>query len=251
MPTSESTSHAETFHFRDNRSPHDVQVDLERGWRVVFHLVESSPRLTLRAKDRGEVPVVFLLRFEAALPAVNCYSIHMEVSWAHCPVSAHDYYSKARATWFDYWTRDLTLSDPPAPGSGSEERYRELAAAAVSAEAHLSDVAAIQQAILGLLREGGSFKEHHKEGGTAIWFQRGRFAYGTYGDISSSQTFEDEAKFLDFLRQRFAVDLDVAGEFDAWKDVYRRFQREKPAWKPASRGEPVSSRWRRIIDAFW
>lgn len=240
MASDEATSHSKQVHFQDPRSPFDVQVQLERDWRIVFHPVAREPRLTLRAKDRGDVPVVFHFCFEAAPPKLNYYSLTMEVSWAHQPPVSHEHYRKACATWFDPWTNDLKLCAAPKPGEGSEERYKALADAAWSAEAHLVDVPALQREIVSAVRGGAAFIQHHKEGGAAIWFERGRFAYGTYGDVNSAQTYPDDAMFLDFLRQCFHVEMDAAGEFNAWKQVLRQFKYDK---RPAAKQSLLKHVW--------
>ena len=73
------------------------------------------------------------------------------------------------------WTSAFKPTDPVILGDGSAARYQAFAEHARRAEAHLTDVPAIQQAILTALRNGATYSTNHKEGGTDIKFERGQF----------------------------------------------------------------------------
>jgi hypothetical protein len=60
----------------------------------------------------------FTLRFEAAMPHTNCYSLRVETSWADAAATHHDYYRKTAGSWFSHWTRDLMPAEPPALMTG-------------------------------------------------------------------------------------------------------------------------------------
>lgn len=64
-------------------------------------------------------------------------------------------------------------------------------------------ISAVQQEILAALRAGAEFRTAHKEGGTTIRWQRGRFVRQDYGDWSERAEYTDEAAFLAFLERFF------------------------------------------------
>ena len=63
--------------------------------------------------------------------------------------------------------------------------------------------AAIRQEILAALRAGAQFRTAHKEGGTTIRWERGRFIREDYGDWSERAEYTDEVEFLAFLWRFF------------------------------------------------
>ncbi|HMO63618.1 MAG TPA: hypothetical protein PKE47_00045 [Verrucomicrobiota bacterium] len=170
----------------------------------------------------------FELRFEAALSFRNGYSLRVSTSWAKQAAANHDYYRKMSDSWFAMWTRDLMAAIPPKPDAGSSERYRKLAEAALAAETHLDSVAAIQQAIVAGIKQGGTYGTSHKEGGTNIFWRGGKFIRSNYGDYPDHKEFTAEAEFLQMLWQFCRWDVhrhagpEKLSEFDAWKLILRR-----------------------------
>lgn len=170
------------------------------------------------------------LCFEAALLLQNCYSLRVETSWADAAPTHHDYYRKTSESWFRLWTRDLIPADPPAGDAGSPERYRKLCDAALSAEAHLDSVAAIQHAIVARMKRGGRFGTSHKEGGTNIFWRAGKFVREDFGDFPDLREFTDDAEFLKMLRRFCDGDVtrnagqEQRSDFDVWKLIWRRMQ---------------------------
>ena len=224
-----TTGATRTLHFRDRRPPHEVQFALERNLRTLFTASVDRDVLCLSAKNTvNGARYAFELRFEAAMPLYNCYSLRVDVSWASQPSTHFDYFRSTSDSWFSLWTRDLMSATPPDPGEGSPKRYRELCDAALHSEAHLDSVAAIQEAIVTALKRGGSYATSHKEGGTTIFWRDGKFVRDDYGDYPDVKQFTDAAEFLKMLR-RFC-DFEVAGpsgtdrrtEFDIWKLIWRR-----------------------------
>lgn len=229
--TETATGVKHILHFEDRRPPHEVQFALERELMTLFAGAMDNGKLCLLA--RGNVNgarYFFELRFEAALFFRNCYSLRVEASWAEQPANSHDYFRKTADSWFSLWTRDLMAANPPKPDAGSPERYRKLAEAALAAETHLDSVAAIQQAIVAGIKQGGTYGTSHKEGGTNIFWRSGRFIRSDYGDYPDHKEFTDETKFLTMLQQFCQWDVhrhagpDKLSEFDAWKLILRRMQ---------------------------
>lgn len=227
--TETATGVKRVLHFEDKRPPQEVQFALERELMTLFAKAMDDGKLCLLA--RGNVNGArysFELRFEAALFFRNCYSLRVEASWAEQPANTHDYYRKTSDSWFSLWTRDLMAANPPKTDAGSADRYRKLADAALKAEAHLDSVAAIQQAIITGMKEGGSYSTSHKEGGTNIFWRSGKFIRSDYGDDPDHKEFKDEAEFLKMLQQFCHWEVQrLAGqnklsEFDTWKLILRR-----------------------------
>lgn len=222
------TGWSRLLHFRDKRPPHEVQFALERELMILFRptMIEGKLCLSAKANLQG-APYFFELRFEAALLLKNCYSLRVTVSWAEHPAKLHDYFRTTSDSWFHLWTRDLMGATPPGPDEGSAERYRKLSTAALAAEAHLDSVEAIQQAIVAAMKKGASFATCHKEGGSNISWQQGRFVRSDYGDYPDQKEFANETEFLTALRQfhqfevtRYTVAKGIP-EFDAWKLILR------------------------------
>ncbi len=143
------TEATRVLHFRDKRPPHQVQFALERSIRTLFTPAMEDGKLCLLAKAFVVAANYdLLLRFEAALPEWNCYSLRMEVSWGKLSSDHFDYYRKTSGSWFESWTDDFVAANRPLANEGSEVRYRKLCEEALNAEKHLDSVAAIQKAII-------------------------------------------------------------------------------------------------------
>lgn len=228
-----ATGARRVLHFRDRRPPHEVQFALERGLMVLFAgaMDEGQLRMLARGYVTGAL-YFFELRFEAATLWHNCYSLRIEGSWSEHSPANQEYFRKTSESWFKLWTRDLKPANPPQAGAGSTARYRKLADAALQAEAHLDSVAAIQRAILDGLKQGGTFRTSHKEGGTNIAWRAGQFVRSDYGDNPDHKAYADEAEFLKMLRPFCHFDVARhAGnkplpEVDEWKLILRLLRTE-------------------------
>lgn len=230
--TETATGATRLLHFQDERPPHEIQFELERRLMTLFVPTMENGRLIMRAQANvAGGRYFFELCFEAALLLTNCYSLRAETSWAEQAATHHDYYRKTSDSWFQHWTRDLQPANPPKANAGSTGRYQKLCAAALQAEAHLDTIPAIQQSIIAALKRGGRFTTAHKEGGTNIFWQSGRFVRSDYGDYPDEQKFTDEAAFLKMLYQFCHWDVsrnagpDKRSEFDAWKLILRRLRK--------------------------
>lgn len=96
---------------------------------------------------------------------------------------------------------------------------------------HPSDreIARIQSRILHALRAGASFSTCHKEGGTDLVHQNGRFVRIDFGDCPARVEFADEAAFLAALRKFFEWETTgAADELKRWQKI-RRLLRKRSA----------------------
>jgi hypothetical protein len=228
LQSSTSTSASWLFHFQDKRPPHEIQFNLERQLMTLLPFSIEAGQLVYRAKVKiTGARYEFLLAFVAALPETNCYSLRVDASWADMPATHHDYFSTESGSWFNLWTRDFMRASPTPASEGSPARYQKLREAAVQAEAHLTSVATVQQAIVTAMKGGASFATAHKEGGTNICWREGKFIRADYGESEERKVFSGEAEFLKFLRQFYDWDTSKniyphkVSDFEAWKLILR------------------------------
>ena len=173
----------------------------------------------------------FTLRFEAALPDVQCYSLRVETSWADAPTTHHDYYRQTAGSWFAHWTRDLQPADPPPPDAMPGARYHEISTASLNAEAHLATVPALQATIVAAMKNGARFSTSHKEGGTTITWNGHHFVRSDYGDYPDHITYASESEFLEALRKFHDGEVsrnvypEKVSELVAWKLLLRLMRR--------------------------
>lgn len=223
-----ATSAMRLLHFRDQRPPHAIQFALERDLMVLFAASMQNGRLTLTASPKVVgARYAMELRFEAALPQINCYSLRVETSWADAAPTHHAYYRHTADSWFAYWTREFMPADPPAAEDGTSERYQRICAAALNAEAHLDSVPALQQTIVAAMKQGARFTTSHKEGGTNLSWNGEHFVRTDYGDHPDHITYATEAEFLDALRKFYDGETsqnvypEEVSELVAWRLMWR------------------------------
>jgi len=222
--TETATSAKRLLHFRDHRPPHEIQFALERDLMTLFDATMKNDRLlmTSNAKVVGTWHH-FELRFEAAMPNINCYSLCVETSWADAAATHHDYYRHTADSWFSHWTRDFQPADSLEADDSTSERYQRICAASLNTEAHLDSVPAIQRTIVAAMKRGARFSTSHKEGGTTITWNHDRFVRSDYGDYPDHITYTSEAHFLDELRRSY--------DWETSKNVYPEKVAELVAWK--------------------
>jgi len=212
------------LHFRDHRPPHEIQFALERDLMTLFAASIMNDRLTMTAKANVVgAQYDFELRFEAAMPHTNCYSLRVGTSWADAPATHHDYYRNTADSWFSHWTRGFMPAEPPAADAGAPERYQAICAAALNAEAHLDSVPALQQTIVAAMKRGARFTTSHKEGGTNINWNGAHFVRSDYGDYPDHITYTSEGEFLEALRKFY--------DWETSKNVYPQKVSDLVAWK--------------------
>jgi hypothetical protein len=222
--TETATSATFLLHFRDQRPPHEVQFALERDLMSLFTASMQNDRLALRANAKVVgARYDFELRFEAAMPITNCYSLRVETSWAEAAATHHDYFRKTASSWFGFWTRDLLPADPPDTATGPDVRYQEICAASLNAEAHLNTVPALQQAIVAAMKSGARFSTSSKEGGTTLCWNGEHFVRSDHGDHPDTIIFSGEPDFLEALRKFYA--------WETAKNAYPEMVAELVAWR--------------------
>ncbi len=222
------------IHFRDRRPPHEVQFVLERELMTLLQPSVEDSRLTFRAASKSNgVAYRVRLQLEAALLLTNCYLLEFEAAEKDLSAERPDGRGKALDGWVDLWTRDFKGKAAPEPGTGSVERAQNLIERALAAEAHLTTVPAVQQAILAALREGATYSTAHKEGGTNIRYQSDCFVRADYGESDRREVFRDETAFLKFLRQFYDWETSrntypqKVSDFEAWKLLLRLLQEKR------------------------
>jgi hypothetical protein len=227
--------------FRDNRPPHEIQFGFEREWMSLLTSDFVDGRLEYRAQIfRTGAHYSLRLVFESALRNIQVYSLYLEAAVDGAAIKDPSAALKTSAGWFDFWTRGLV----PAPAAGEQdvlpERYRSLCDAALNAEAHLTDVAAVQREILVAMRAGAILSTVNKEGGTCVSWQRDYFVASDYGESNERVEFTDEAAFLAMLRKRFDGETLRhtyplrAPELVVWKLILRLLRRDTDSMSRAA-----------------
>ena len=226
--TETATSAKRLLHFRDHRPPHAIQFALERDLMTLFTAAMQNDRLIMvaTAKVVG-AQYAFELRFVAAMPHINCYSLQVETSWADAAPTHHDYYRHTADSWFRFWTRDFQPADPPVAEQAPSERYQNMCAASLNAEAHLDSVPALQQTIVAAMKRGARFTTSHKEGGTNLSWNGEHFVRSDHGDYPDHITYASEGHFLDALRKFYDQETsqnvypEKVSDLVAWKLILR------------------------------
>ena len=224
-----NTGATRMLYFRDKRPPHEVQFELERGIGTLFTPSVEEGMMCLRAKANiVGADYDFLLRFEAALPEWNCYSLRAKAVWGELPSDHADYYRKTAGSWFKHWTSEFIAANSPLASQSSAGRYRQHCEQALSAEEHLDSVDAIQQTIIAAMKNGARFYDSHKEGDTNIFWKQERFTRSDIGDYPDERHFNVEGDFLKMLYQfchwdaTRNFDKDQFSEIDTWRLILRR-----------------------------
>jgi len=226
--TETATSAKRVLHFGDPRPPHLIQFALERDLMTLFSASMQDDRLTMTAHANVVGARYDLeLRFEAAMPIHNGYSLRVQTSWADAAPTHHDYYRKTAESWFRFWTRDLMPAEPPASDGGASTRYQEICRASLNAEAHLDTVPALQQAIVAAMKSGARFITSNKEGDTTFRWNGSRFVRIDQGDYPETIEFPSELAFLEALRRFYDWETskncypEKVSDFVAWKLMLR------------------------------
>jgi hypothetical protein len=216
-------------YFRDSRPPHQIQAHFEGVLGTLFRPEFQGSKLVFRAAAKlTGCPYGLELRFDAALPNQNCYTLKIHASWANLPPDSHAFFRNSFEHWVTYWTKPLQIASAPEDDEGSTERYRALAEQTLAMEAQLSTVAAVQDALLAQMRKGATFSTAHKEGGTILRWQGSHFTRTDFGESDLKQTFDDDSTFLTFVHAFYDWDTsshvypNKVSELDAWKLILRK-----------------------------
>ena len=223
--------------FKDKRPPHELRFDLERELMALFETTMEAGQLLMNAAANiNGARYHFELRFISAAKPANHYTLRVAATWPHGDPAHQDYFRKSSDGWYQNWTWSLRAATPPKT-KGDPSLYRGHCQAALQAEEAFDSSAAVQRAIVDGVRRGGTFGNCHKEGGTNIFWQNGKFVRSDYGDDPGFWTYQDEAEFLDALRRfcQFDITRNDASreltELDEWKLILRRMS------LPASSGQ--------------
>ncbi|MFO1502076.1 MAG: hypothetical protein U1G07_27505 [Verrucomicrobiota bacterium] len=239
LQTATPTSATWFLHFRDPRPPQEIQFLLERALMTLLPPALEEGKLVFRANAKiSGTQYSLTLKYEGALPRVHAYSLRAEASWGDQDPQRYEAGRKSAESWFGFWTREFRPCSPPSPGEGSTTRYRSFSEATLEAEAALSSVEAVQQAIVAAMKAGASFATAHKEGGTNIRWLGGRFVRADYGESEERREFRSEAEFLQFLRQFYDWETSrntypaKVSDLAAWRLILRLLRKERPPGKP-------------------
>jgi hypothetical protein len=177
------------------------------------------------------------LRFEAALPKGNWYSLHLS-AWVPRTWYAEAEFRGNADKAFGYWTSNLQTSpDLGNLDTASQELYDRRAREAVEKEVRRASekedpapVLALKQEILAELRNGKSFRTAHSEGGTSIYFDGKTFVRSTYGEDVSFKVLGTEDEALDSIRELYDWESRRGSfphpppELDVWRFIQRQLK---------------------------
>ena len=212
--------------------PFDLKYQVEKDCgRLLDRDPQQTPWLTF--ESASHVPpnhYRLLLRFEAAAPDRNLYSLKLAATALREWVGEESFRRCADRA-FVHWTRNLQLIPDPGPvESASEERYRQLVQSAIERESQLAmrhddsaPIQAVQQDILQALRNGASFRSSHDEGGSSIYFNGSRFVKQDFGLEAGRSVLDSDEEMLIFLRNYF--------DFEAGRDTRPHKPPELEVWK--------------------
>jgi len=150
------------------------------------------------------------LRFEAALPKGNWYSLHVSAWVPRAWYTEVEFRRNADRAW-ESWVRNLQTA--PSLGlldSASRELYDLRVREAVEEEARIASrkedpapIIALQQEILAELRKGRSFRTAHHEGGTSIYFDGKTYVCSEYGEVESLKALGTENEALGCIKELY------------------------------------------------
>jgi hypothetical protein len=212
-------------------SPFEVKFEIEKTMRLL--LARDSTETTKLTYSGSDSPPFIgrdvQLRFEAALPGGNWYSLRV-TAWV-----PHTWYTEAEFRRnvnpaSDHWTRILHgLPEIGTLEGASQELYDKLAHDALEKEARraaekedLAPAIAIKQQILSEMRNGKSFRTIHHEGGTTIYFDGKSFIRSEYGEQESNEVLGTEDEVLRDIRALY--------DWESRKDSFPHPPPERDVW---------------------
>jgi hypothetical protein len=219
-------------YFWSSSDPSKMRFETEKTMRLLLARDEAhTERLTYSGSDNP--PFIgrnVRLRFEAALPKGNWYSLQI-TAWVpntwNSETEFHSYADKA----FEHWTSNLqTAPTLGLLGDASKELYTRRAQDAVDEEARRTSekedpapVTALKHEILDGLRSGASFRTSHHEGGTTIYFDGKTFIRSEYGEQTSSRVLTTDEETLDCIQALY--------DWESRKDTFPHRPPELEAWR--------------------
>ena len=199
-------------YFWSASDPFEAKFAMERTLRLLLARdTTQTGQLTYSGSDTP--PVIgreVQLRFEAALPEGNWYSLRVDAWVPRAWYTEAEFRGYADGS-FGYSIRGLQTA--PTLGvldAASRELYDRRARDAVDEEARRASekedpapVVALKQEILTALRNGGSFRTAHHEGGTSIYFDGKSFVCSEYGEEESFEVLGTEGEALDRIKELY------------------------------------------------
>jgi hypothetical protein len=199
-------------YFWSSSDPFEARFGVEKTMRLLLASVKAqSPQLTYSGSD--DPPFIgreVQLRFEAAIPNGNWYSLHVNAWVPRTWYTEAEFLDNADKS-FAFWIRSLQTA--PTLGlldAASRELYDQRVHEAMDKEARRADekedpapVMALKEEILAALRNGMSFRTSHHEGGTSILFDGKSFVCSEHGEVESSKILGTDDEALDRIRQLY------------------------------------------------
>lgn len=223
-----STGASWLMYFRDQATPDEIQAELEEEVRTIFTPALRDGILSMSANARVVgARYKFELRYEAALPDANHYSLHIQADWKGFPENTHEYFRKSCNGWIDLWTRNLQLYPPPSPDENLPEKYKSICDSAMIECARLNSIETIRDRIIAAVKAGATYSSSHKEGGTVFSWESDHYLRYDFGDYPGQDEYHDDAAFLQAIKQFFHWDVHRnAGDtpltdLEVWTLLYR------------------------------
>jgi hypothetical protein len=214
------------------RLPLDVKFEVEKATGVLLDRDPGSHGL-LTFRGSSSVPpnqYTLELRYEAALPERNLYSLRVDSA------SPKQWYSEEQSRRdadraIAYWTGLLQLiPNPGAQRAASRELYEQRVAQTIGQETQRAGrredpdpIRAVQREVLDGLRRGLGFRTAHHEGGTNIYLRGGKLIKANYGEDESVEEVEGEEKILASIRAFY--------DWESRRDTYPHRPPELEVWK--------------------
>ena len=219
-------------YFWHSQPPFQVKLEVEKVTHVLLHRdVEETSRLVFEASARILSNTYRVrLRLEAATPARNLYSLSVDAA-APCQWVTESGFRGAADRVFAQWIRGFeATTDIGALETASEELYEQLLRDTRKREAEFASrnddsgsIRAVQQSVLGSLRQGRSFLSTHPGGGSCIYFNGEQFVKMDFEETRT--TIDTSDQMLAFLRIYFEREATEAArphnlpELDVWKYI--------------------------------
>ena len=219
-------------YFWSSSNPFEMRFEIEKTLRLLLARDEAQ-REKLAYSGSDNPPFIGRdgrLRFEAALPKGNWYSLQV-TAWVpntwNTEVEFHSHADKA----FEHWTSNLqTAPTLGLLGGASQEVYTRRVHDALDEEARRASekedpvpIVVLKHEILDDLRNGASFRTSHHEGGTTIAFDGKVFIRSEYGEQTSSKMLSTDEETLDCIEALY--------DWESRKDTFPHRPPEHEVWR--------------------
>jgi hypothetical protein len=226
-------------YFWSSSDPFEMKFEIEKTTRMLLARdLAEAVKLTYAGSDNP--PVIgrdVQLRFEAALPKGNWYSLHLAAWVPRTWYTEPEFLGNADNS-FGYWIHNLQTA--PTLGlldAASQELYDQRVHDAVDKEVKRAGekedpapAEAAKQEILAELRNGKSFRTAHHEGGTTIYFDGKTFVHSTYGEEESLTVLGTDEEALASIRQLYDWESRKGSfphpppELEVWQFIQRQLR---------------------------